>query len=263
MSGPTRLLVKNIPFNKSNAHISPASPGRSHALRLGAHHCTIAFIPVYETCKPLATVWTYTHTHTHTDTHICTFTQHMHVDALICTHATTLCCHVAAVAVNSFNKRCTQMPARCWSLMGNEPFCLAAGAYSRAWQVVMVHLRYIQGGNTHGRYSRGGTRSAAVLPRTLLVKQMPSEYYNHARVICSLTQPLKHNRIVTRMATIVMRKNIVYQTKLSKPCPSMCFFSIKTYLFCKNFITVLACMDNRVQTDDTQEQPSEHLILLL
>ncbi|XP_039467814.1 chemokine-like protein TAFA-1 isoform X2 [Oreochromis aureus] len=26
-----------------------ASPDQSHALRLGAHHCTAAFIPVYET----------------------------------------------------------------------------------------------------------------------------------------------------------------------------------------------------------------------
>lgn len=51
MSGPTRLLVRNIPFNKSNAHISPASLGQSHVLRLGIHHYTTAFIPVYETCK--------------------------------------------------------------------------------------------------------------------------------------------------------------------------------------------------------------------
>lgn len=54
MSGPTRLLVKKIPFNKSNAYISPASLGQPHALRLGIRHYTTAFIPVYEMCKLLA-----------------------------------------------------------------------------------------------------------------------------------------------------------------------------------------------------------------
>lgn len=63
MSGPTKLQVKNIPFNKSNAHISPASPDQSHALRLGAHHCTAAFIPVYETSKPSAAAPEYTLTY--------------------------------------------------------------------------------------------------------------------------------------------------------------------------------------------------------
>lgn len=63
MSGPTKLQVKNIPFNKSNAHISPASPDQSHALRLGAHHCTAAFIPVYETSKPSAEAPEYTLTY--------------------------------------------------------------------------------------------------------------------------------------------------------------------------------------------------------
>ena len=133
MSGPTRLSVKNIPFNKSNARISPASLGRSHALRLGTRHCTSAFNTANQTCKALS----------HSlDIH----TVYMHADALIRTHATTF--HVAAVAVKSFKKKSTHTPACCWSLMGNEPFCLAAGAYSRAWQVVMVHLRYIQRGHT-------------------------------------------------------------------------------------------------------------------
>lgn len=162
------------------------------------------------------------------------FTLHMHADALICTHATALCYHVAAVAVNSFNKRCTQMPTRCWSLMGNEPFCLAAGTYTQAWQVVMVHLRYIQGGDTHWRYLRGGTRRAAVILRTILVKQMQPQYHKLARARCSLTQSLKLNCFITRKATIVISGNVVYQTKHSILANLVltCVLWINIYLIC-------------------------------
>ena len=56
MSGPTRLLVKSIPLNKSNAHMSPASLGQSHALRIRIHHYTIASMPARETPKAVSQI---------------------------------------------------------------------------------------------------------------------------------------------------------------------------------------------------------------
>lgn len=63
----------------------------------------------------------YWHTHKDTHIHMHSFTQHMHADALICTHATTLCCRIAAVAVNSSTRDARRCPLTADHWWGMNP----------------------------------------------------------------------------------------------------------------------------------------------